>query len=78
MPVSSTQIYLFFLLNAINSVNTLLEAGSCGTYVLADSKLSGLSEIIQPKVNGEILNIERHENFARQILESLYSDKSLN
>ncbi|MCT4138138.1 glycosyltransferase [Elizabethkingia anophelis] len=59
-----------------HSVNTLLEAGSCGTYVLADSKLSGLSEIIQPKVNGEILNIERHENFARQILESLYSDKS--
>ena len=41
-----------------HSVNTLLEAGSCGTYVLADSKLSGLSEIIQPKVNGEILNIE--------------------
>lgn len=59
-----------------DSVNTLLEAGCCGTYVLADSKLNGLSEIIQPKVNGEMLNIEKHESFAKQILESLYSDKS--
>ena len=46
-----------------DSVNTLLEAGCCGTYVLADSKLNGLSEIIQSKVNGEMLNIEKHESF---------------
>ena len=43
-----------------------MEAGCCGTYVLADSKLNGLSEIIQPKVNGEMLNIENvpHAEFS--------------
>ncbi|AQX05557.1 glycosyl transferase family 1 [Elizabethkingia meningoseptica] len=59
-----------------DSAATLLEAGSCGTYVLANNKLGALSEIIQPRINGDMLNIEKHESSARQIMELLQSNKS--
>ena len=51
--------------------NVLLEAGACGTYSLANNCPGGISEIIQPKINGEISDIENHENFAKKIVEVL-------
>lgn len=47
--------------------NVLLEAGACGTYALANNCPGGISEIIQPKINGEIADIENHELFASEI-----------
>ena len=51
--------------------NVLLEAGACGTYSLANNCKGGINEIIQPKINGEISDIENHEEFAKKILEIL-------
>ena len=51
--------------------NVLLEAGACGTYALANNCKGGIHEIIQPKINGEISDIENHEVFAAKILEIL-------
>ncbi|MFC6268571.1 glycosyltransferase [Frigoriflavimonas asaccharolytica] len=54
--------------------NVLLEAGACGTYALANNCPGGISEIIQPKINGEIADIENHEAFASKIIEILQGD----
>ncbi len=51
--------------------NVLLEAGACGTYALANNCKGGINEIIQPKINGEIFDIENHEGFAKKIVEVL-------
>ena len=51
--------------------NVLLEAGACGTYSLANNCKGGINEIIQPKINGEITDIENHKEFAEKILEVL-------
>lgn len=51
--------------------NVLLEAGACGTFSLANNCKGGITEIIQPKMNGEIADIENHEEFAFKILEIL-------
>ena len=51
--------------------NVLLEAGACGTYALANNCKGGIHEIIQPKINGEISDIENHEEFSTKILEVL-------
>ena len=51
--------------------NVLLEAGACGTYSLANNCPGGITEIIQPGINGEISNIENHEEFASKILSIL-------
>ena len=51
--------------------NVLLEAGACGTYALANNCKGGILEIIQPKINGEISDIENHEEFSTKILEFL-------
>ena len=51
--------------------NVLLEAGACGTYSLANNCPGGISEIIQPNINGEISVIENHQEFAAKILELL-------
>ena len=51
--------------------NVLLEAGACGTYSLANNCKGGINEIIQPKINGEISDIEKHEEFSTKILEIL-------
>ena len=51
--------------------NVLLEAGACGTYSLANNCQGGISEIIQPNINGEISVIENHQEFAAKILELL-------
>ena len=48
--------------------NVLLEAGACGTYSLANNCPGGITEIIQPGINGEISNIENHQKFADKIL----------
>ncbi|QBO59091.1 glycosyltransferase [Chryseobacterium salivictor] len=51
--------------------NVLLEAGACGTYSLANNCPGGITEIIQPKINGEICNIDNHQKFAEKILDIL-------
>lgn len=48
--------------------NVLLEAGACGTYSLANNCPGGITEIIQSGINGEISNIENHQEFADKIL----------
>lgn len=49
--------------------NVLLEAGACGTYALANDCPGGIHEIIETDVNGEILSIEKYEEFAHRIQE---------
>ena len=51
--------------------NVLLEAGACGTYSLANNCKGGITEIIQEKINGEISDIEKHQEFAEKIIEVL-------
>ena len=51
--------------------NVLLEAGACGTYALANNCPGGIQEIVQPKINGEIADIENHQEFAEKIVEVL-------
>jgi glycosyltransferase involved in cell wall biosynthesis len=51
--------------------NVLLEAGACGTYALANNCKGGIHEIIQPKINGEISEIENQEAFVAKIVEIL-------
>ena len=53
--------------------NVLLEAGACGTYSLANNCPGGISEIIQPKINGEICNISQHPLFAQRIIQLVNS-----
>ena len=52
--------------------NVLLEAGACGTYSLANNCPGGINEIIQEEINGEISNIENHEDFSQKILKILH------
>ena len=47
--------------------NVLLEAGACGIYALANNCPGGIQQIIQPKINGEISDIENFEEFAQKI-----------
>ena len=51
--------------------NVLLEAGACGIYSLANNCAGGITEIIQPGINGEISDIENHAAFAQKIVEVL-------
>ena len=51
--------------------NVLLEAGACGIYSLANNCKGGITEIIQPKINGEIGDIENPEKFADKIVSIL-------
>lgn len=51
--------------------NVLLEAGACGTFSLANNCKGGITEIIQPTINGEISDIENHKEFAQKIVEVL-------
>lgn len=51
--------------------NVLLEAGTCGTYAVANNCPGGINEIIQDKINGEIAEIEQYESFANKIKEVL-------
>jgi glycosyltransferase involved in cell wall biosynthesis len=51
--------------------NVLLEAGTCGTYSIANNCPGGINEIIQEKINGEIADIEKSESFAQKIIEVL-------
>lgn len=48
--------------------NVLLEAGACGVYSLVNNCPGGINEIIQTNVNGEISDIENHEDFSQKIL----------
>jgi glycosyltransferase involved in cell wall biosynthesis len=52
--------------------NVLLEAGACGTYSLANNCPGGIDEIIQHNTNGEISDIENHENFSQKIMKILH------
>lgn len=51
--------------------NVLLEAGACGTYSLANNCPGGINEIIQHNINGEVFDIENHEDFSQKILSIL-------
>ncbi|MCB9202878.1 MAG: glycosyltransferase [Flavobacteriales bacterium] len=51
--------------------NVLLEAGVCGTYALANNCPGGINEIIQDGINGEIADIENHQEFSKKIKEVL-------
>ncbi|WP_027381648.1 glycosyltransferase [Chryseobacterium daeguense] len=52
--------------------NVLLEAGACGTYSLANNCPGGINEIIQHSVNGEIADIDNHEDFSQKIMQVLH------
>lgn len=52
--------------------NVLLEAGACGTYSLANNCPGGINEIIQHETNGEISDIENHEDFSQKIIQILH------
>ncbi|ASW73308.1 glycosyl transferase family 1 [Chryseobacterium piperi] len=52
--------------------NVLLEAGACGTYALANNCPGGINEIIQDQVNGEISDIDNHEDFSQKIMSILH------
>ncbi|RKT01996.1 glycosyltransferase [Chryseobacterium defluvii] len=52
--------------------NVLLEAGACGTYSLANNCPGGINEIIQNRVNGEISDIDNHEDFSQKIMSLLH------
>ena len=52
--------------------NVLLEAGACGTYSLANNCRGGINEIIQDRINGEISDIENHEDFSQKIMQILH------
>lgn len=54
--------------------NVLLEAGACGTYALANNCPGGITEIIQEGINGEISDIENHEEFSQMILQILHRE----
>ncbi|KFF00874.1 glycosyl transferase family 1 [Chryseobacterium formosense] len=54
--------------------NVLLEAGACGTYSLANNCPGGINEIIQHNTNGEIADIENHEDFSQKIMTLLHRD----
>ncbi len=54
--------------------NVLLEAGACGTYALANNCPGGITEIIQEGINGEISDIEKHEEFSQMILQILHRE----
>lgn len=58
--------------------NVLLEAGACGIYSLANNCPGGITEIIQPNINGEIFNIENHQQFAQKIMEVLSENHDSN
>lgn len=52
--------------------NVLLEAGACGTYALANNCPGGINEIIQHQVNGEVSDIDNHEDFSQKIMSILH------
>lgn len=52
--------------------NVLLEAGACGTYSLANDCPGGINEIIQHRINGEVSNIDNHEDFSQKIMQILH------
>lgn len=52
--------------------NVLLEAGACGTYSLANNCPGGINEIIQNRVNGEVSDIDNHEDFSQKIMSILH------
>ncbi|SIQ71621.1 Glycosyltransferase involved in cell wall bisynthesis [Chryseobacterium sp. RU37D] len=54
--------------------NVLLEAGACGTYALANNCPGGINEIIQNDINGEIADIDNHEDFSQKIMRILHGN----
>ncbi|MBQ0152042.1 MAG: glycosyltransferase, partial [Chryseobacterium sp.] len=54
--------------------NVLLEAGACGTYSFANNCPGGINEIVQHQTNGEVGDIENHEEFAEKLLSILHKE----
>lgn len=53
--------------------NVLLEAGACGIFSIVNNCKGGINEIIQPHINGKIVNIENFQLFAEEIKKELES-----
>ncbi|WP_300671379.1 glycosyltransferase [Soonwooa sp.] len=58
--------------------NVLLEAGACGTFALANNCPGGINEIVQEGINGEVSDIDNHEDFAQDILKILKQEHDVN
>lgn len=58
--------------------NVLLEAGACGTYSLVNNCPGGINEIIQNRINGEISDIENHDDFSQKIIQILHESYDSN
>ena len=58
--------------------NVLLEAGACGTFSLANNCPGGINEIVHSGVNGEVSDINNHEDFAQDILKVLKQEHDEN
>jgi len=56
--------------------NVLLEAGACGVYALANDCPGGIREIVEEGINGEISDINEHQQFAEKIKEILSTQKT--
>ena len=56
--------------------NVLLEAGACGVYALANDCPGGIREIVEEGINGEISDINEHQQFAEKIKEVLSTQKA--
>ena len=58
--------------------NVLLEAGACGTFSLANNCPGGINEIVHSGINGEVSDINNHEDFAQDILKVLKQEHDEN
>lgn len=58
--------------------NVLLEAGACGTFSIANNCPGGINEIVQEGINGEVSDIDNHEDFAQDILKILKQEHDVN
>lgn len=58
--------------------NVLLEAGACGTYSLVNNCPGGINEIIQNRINGEISDIDNHDDFSQKIIQVLHESYDSN
>lgn len=56
--------------------NVLLEAGACGVYSLANNCPGGINEIVIDGLNGEVSDIENHEQFSQDLLRIIHLPKN--
>lgn len=70
---------LFILTSKVEAFpNVVLEAGACGLYTLAFQCDGGIKEVINPKVNGELIQNEDLNKMAEKIKEFDLNNKNKN